>query len=400
MKIALENEPSAKIVLRRKAPFRRTFGESVFTADLSSLGGLAEPTIEEVNLTPSEEADLSRDPEVHAIASPMPLKLVEPLASTASTSATSSATSWGVQAVKADISQYSGKDITIAVLDTGINPSHDAFAGVNLVQENFTQDPNGDDTHGHGTHCAGTIFGRDVNGLRIGVAPGVTKALIGKVLGQGGGSSATLVNAINWAYRNGANVISMSLGIDFPGFVDYLINNRGLPIPAATSIALEEYRANVNLFSSLSQLLEQSDAFSQAAIIVAASGNESDRPNYVVAVAPPAAGNGVISVGAIGHNSIGSLGVARFSNINCNLCAPGVDVTSAWIGGANALNTISGTSMATPHVAGCAALWAEQQNQLTGNLTSGNLSAKVLGSSTFIQGQSYKDIGIGLVQAP
>jgi subtilisin family serine protease len=286
----------------------------------------------------------------------------------------------------------------VAVLDTGINPNHVAFQGVQLDRRNFTQGGD-DDEHGHGTHCAGTILGRAVNGMRIGVASGVTRAIIGKVLGPGGGSSADLANAINWAYEKGANVISMSLGIDFPGFVAFLIQ-QGLPAEAATSIALEQYRANVNLFSSLTLLLAQSSAFSQAAVVVAASGNESNRPQYEIAVAPPAAGDGMISVGAMQRSAAGNLSVAQFSNTQCNLSGPGVSVTSAWIGGNDALRTISGTSMATPHVAGCAALWAEQQKQLTGVLTNEILAAKILASAIFVPGAEFEDIGNGMVQAP
>jgi subtilisin family serine protease len=191
----------------------------------------------------------------------------------------------------------------------------------------------------------------------------------------------------------------MSLGIDFPGFVAELIG-QGLPPEAATSIALEQYRANVNLFSSLTLLLAQSNAFSQAAIIVAASGNESERPRYEIAVAPPAAGDGMIAVGALQRSDAGTLNVATFSNTQCNLCGPGVSVTSAWVGTNEALQTISGTSMATPHVAGCAALWAQQQKQLTGVLTNENLAAKTLASAIFVPGASFEDIGNGMVQAP
>src|SRR5690606_41473924 len=87
---------------------------------------------------------------------------------------------WGVKAMGAYTSPFDGSGIVVAVLDTGIDPTHPAFAGVNLTRRNFTT-AGDDDTHGHGTHCAGTIFGRAVNGTRIGVAPGVTEAVIGKV---------------------------------------------------------------------------------------------------------------------------------------------------------------------------------------------------------------------------
>ena len=67
---------------------------------------------------------------------------------------------------------------------------------------------------------------------RIGVAPGVTKAFIGKVLGANGGASDEIVNAIQWAVDQGAHVISMSLGMDFPGFVNLLVTTQGLSIPS------------------------------------------------------------------------------------------------------------------------------------------------------------------------
>jgi subtilisin family serine protease len=108
----------------------------------------------------------------------------------------------------------------------------------------------------------------------------------------------------------------------------------------------------------------------------------------------------MISVGALQRSDDGSLSVAIFSNTQCNLCGPGVGVTSAWIGNQNTLKTISGTSMATPHVAGCAALWAQQQKQLTGVLTAENLAANTLASASFIPGASFEDIGNGMVQAP
>ena len=396
----MNHDATQRIVLRRKVSFHRTRSMGPLAAGplgMETMADLAEPSLDQAEMTPVEVADLQRDPEVVAIADPMPLKLIEPVGASEATPATNGNT-WGIEAVNAHTSPFTGAGVVVAVLDTGINSSHVAFDGVQLERRNFTQGSD-DDENGHGTHCAGTIFGRDVDGLRIGVARGVTKAVIGKVLGPGGGSSGTLATAINWAYEKGANVISMSLGIDFPGFVAELID-RGLPAEAATSIALEQYRANVNLFSSLTLLLSRSSSFSQAAVVISASGNESQRPRYQIAVAPPAAGDGMVSVGALQQSSNGGLSIASFSNTQCNLCGPGVSITSAWIGGDRALRTINGTSMATPHVAGCAALWAEQQKQLTGTVTSENIVAKLLATAAFVPNASFVDVGNGMVQAP
>ncbi len=357
--------------------------------------------LKEETLSTADVADLRRDPETVAIAPPMPLSLIKPLAVTASDGppVTAAGNAWGIEAVGAHNSSFDGNGAVVAVLDTGIDPNHPAFAGVNLVRRNFTTESD-DDLHGHGTHCAGTIFGRDVSGTRIGVARGVKKAVIGKVLGQGGGSSATLATAINWAVENGANVISMSLGIDFPGFVKFLVDQEGMEVEPATSLALSGYRANVNLFSRITDFLEAQSQFGTGVMVVAASGNESNRPSFVIAVAPPAAGNGMVSVGALLNGSSG-FEVARFSNTECNCSAPGVAIQSAKAGGG--LTTMSGTSMATPHVAGVAALWAQKELQDTGSITTTSIVAKVLGNATragLKAGEEMNDVGVGIVQAP
>jgi subtilisin family serine protease len=173
------------------------------------------------------------------------------------------------------------------VLDTGINKNHPAFAGIadQIVEKDFTGTGNGDN-QGHGTHCAGTIFGRAVDGKRIGVAPGVTKALIGKVLADdGSGNSDMIFAAIQWAVAEGAQVISMSLGFDFPGSVKRMTDD-GWPIELATSTSLEGYRANLRMFDALMQMIKARAAFGLEPVVIAASGNESKtdlNPDFKIA---------------------------------------------------------------------------------------------------------------------
>ena len=385
---------SSYIVLQRSYPApARPAGATVAPERIT-----APASLEEASLTLAERTALQRDPRTLAIAMPMPVKLIAPT-STAAAAVPRAASTWGVRAVRAPNSQFSGKGIVVAVLDTGIDRTHPAFTHVKLVEKNFTSDPP-NDLNGHGTHCAGTIFGQNVNNVRIGVAPSVDRALIGKVLGASGGSSLAIAQAIQWAVNAGAHVISMSIGIDFPGYVRDLMQQGGLPVGPATSRALEEYRANVNLFSALVNVVHAQGAFQQGAVIVSASGNESNRPNYEIAVSPPAAGTGIIAVGALQRVQNG-LSVAAFSNTNVDVSAPGVDVVSALLGGG--LTTMNGTSMATPHAAGVAALWAEKQLAATGSIDGRVLESELVASATtsgLVAGAQHEDVGAGLVQAP
>ena len=151
---------------------------------------------------------------------------------------------WGLDAVGASSSGQDGDGVTVAVLDTGIDKAHPAFAGLPFADEDlvdFIADEAGkpgsaEDDHGHGTHVAGTIFGRTVGGIRIGIAPGIRKVLIGKVLGLQGGSTEAVFNAIEWRWT-AADVISMSLGCNFPGFVKRLVDELRLPTEIAAHAA-------------------------------------------------------------------------------------------------------------------------------------------------------------------
>ena len=360
--------------------------------------GRVDVNIEEIDR--SRVPALTRNADVVAVAPAMPMRLIGPVPMNVTAAPLSDGVAWGVQAVRAHQSKFSGDGVVVAVLDTGIDRTHPAFVGVDLVAEDFTGEGN-EDRDGHGTHCAGTIFGRTIGGTRIGVAPGVKKALIGKVIGAQGGSSDQIAKAILWAVENGADVISMSLGMDFPGFQKSLVK-AGFPDELATSRALEGYRANVQLFERLAALTRTQAYASRSPVIVAAAGNESKRnvkPDFEIAVSPPAVAEGIISVAAVGQGDHG-LVVAPFSNTGANVSGPGVGIVSAKAGGG--LATLSGTSMATPHVAGVAALWAEKIAK-SGRLNVVQLTANIIASSAYdalAAGFDPFDVGAGLVGAP
>lgn len=353
--------------------------------------------VEIENVPAHAVADLRNDPQVKSATPVIATRLIKPLSGESVTDGDA----WGIAAVGADTSPYTGDGVTVAVLDTGIDIDHPAFKGIVLDVEDFTGTSR-QDVNGHGTHCAGTIFGRDVDGRRIGIARGVKKAFIGKVLGDdGGGSSEMIFQALQWALNKRANVISMSLGFDFPGTVQQKVD-AGWPADLATSQALEAYRGNLRMFDALMAMFKAQSAFNGSPVVIAAAGNESRRDvnaQYKIAASVPAAADGVISVAAA-HRLEAAYGIANFSNSFAHVAAPGVNVLSAWPGGT--LQSLDGTSMACPHVAGVAALWWEHAVKSGVPTVSAAVSAQLTSTARQLFAAQFdsSDFGFGLITSP
>ncbi len=368
--------------------------------------------IDDAELGRHEAARLAREPGV-ALLPVMPIKLVRPVPTPEAApepgdgAATGAAHGWGLQEVGAQASRFDGEGVTVAVLDTGIDKAHPAFAGVAIKAHNFNPgaaESDVTDVDGHGTHCAGVLFGRDVGGVRIGVARGVTQALVGKVLDdRGHGTLTAIFKGLQWAITEGAHVISMSIGFDFPGMVQRLVD-RHVPDDIATSQALVEFAGALRLFDRIMALTLPNPLNPAGCIVVGAAGNESRRqfdPTHEVAASLPSSAEGAISVGALERAAGGRLTVPGFSNTLPLLCAPGVRIKSAAPGGG--LTSKSGTSMAAPHVAGVAALWWQARLEASDSANRVSVLASLLDQArtdVFAPGVDELDRGLGLVTAP
>jgi subtilisin family serine protease len=393
------------LVLRATVPLDEGV-EFTIPSAWATKGAGADLTAHVVSGHESDAGDLRADPQNAAVMdADVMLSLITPRASaadeeTALTLAGAIKMPAGLIAVKAHTSPFTGQGVTVAVLDTGLDDSHPAFTGKTIVKRDFTGEganpTDVSDKDGHGTHCAGTVCGTTVDGIRVGVAPGVTKLCIGKVLGKNGGSLEMFIKGMMWAVVDEkALIVSMSLGYDLPGNVKRLIA-RGVDPALAAQAAMNQQSDIIKGVSTLRAFLESQ---SNNVIFAAASGNESARPRFVLDAGLPAAE--LFAVGAVGLTTEGDKWqIADFSNGRAQVAAPGVDVVSAAPGGGWA--SMSGTSMATPHVAGVAALWAEKLRNQGGLVAPSTLRAAIMANADrqpLLNPQSDAT-GVGLVQCP
>jgi subtilisin family serine protease len=266
---------------------------------------------------------------------------------------------------------YDGKGVKVAVLDTGIDATHPDVAGKIAETRNFTDDPSVTDEHGHGTHVAATVAGTGAasNGLRKGVAPGAGLA-IGKVLdAAGSGTESQVLAGMEWAAQeSGADVINMSLGGGPTDGTD--------PLSVAVDVLTEK----------------------TGSLFVIAAGNEGD--DY--SVGSPGAATSALTVGAVDSNdalaSFSSRGPRLDEAVKPDLTAPGFGITAARAAGTSLgapvddLHTkLSGTSMATPHVAGAAAILAQRHPEWK----AGQLKDALVSTAKTIDGQTPYEQGGG-----
>ncbi|GHG88815.1 S8 family serine peptidase [Streptomyces lanatus] len=239
-----------------------------------------------------------------------------------------------VHAPEAWAAGYDGKGTKVAVLDTGVDAGHPDLEGRITAAKNFTDSPDAADHDGHGTHTTSTVGGTGAAsaGRKRGVAPGAG-LLNGKVLNDSGyGETSWIIAGMQWAVEQGADVVSMSLGN-----------------PARTDCT-----------DPMAQATEELARTSENTLFVIAAGNTGPGDNTV---SSPGCAPSVLTVGAVDRGdstaAFSSRGPAYGSHtLKPEITAPGVGISAAAAGGRGvyAYRSMSGTSMATPHVAGAAAV--------------------------------------------
>ncbi|WP_078411555.1 S8 family peptidase [Priestia abyssalis] len=258
-----------------------------------------------------------------------------------------------------------GKGITVAILDTGCDIAHPDLKKRIIGGRNFTGDDSGNldlykDYNGHGTHVAGTIAAIQNNTGVVGVAPEANLLIIKVLDKNGSGQYEWIINGIYYAIEQKVDIISMSLG----GPEDVPELHEAIQKAVANNI-----------------------------LVICAAGNEGDGNDSTDEFGYPASYNEVISIGAIDLERRSS----NFSNSNneVDLVAPGEKILSTYLNGTYA--TLSGTSMATPHVSGAMALIKVLANEsFERNLTGPELYAQLI-KRTVPLGNSPKMEGNGLV---
>ncbi|WP_189110884.1 S8 family serine peptidase [Streptomyces camponoticapitis] len=252
---------------------------------------------------------------------------------------------------------FDGTGVKIAVLDTGIDSTHPDLAGQVVAERNFSTDTELQDANGHGTHVASTAAGTGAGsgGRYKGVAPGA-RLINGKVLNAAGsGLTSGILAGMEWAVAQGADVVNMSLGsADEPG-----------------SDPLEE----------------AVEALSDQALFVIAAGNSGSGSGTL---STPGVAEAALTVGAVDKEdalaSFSSRGPRADGGVKPDVTAPGVAITAAAAEGtrpndphpAPGYVTLEGTSMATPHVAGAAALLMQRHPDWSGSRVKALLTGSAL----------------------
>ncbi|MFD9440124.1 S8 family peptidase [Streptomyces sp. NPDC060006] len=278
---------------------------------------------------------------------------------------------------------YDGKGVKVAVLDTGIDATHPDLKDRIDAEKNFSAAADTVDRAGHGTHVASTIVGSGAASpagtTYAGVAPGA-RLLVGKVLDdEGSGDDSGVIAGMQWAVAQGAEVVNMSLGgEDRPG-ID--------PVEQA-----------VNDLSA-----------SSGALFVIAAGNDGPDEGTI---GTPGSAASALTVGAVDRQDavadFSSRGPTADGSLKPDLTAPGVDIAAAkaaegFMGdpAADGYVSMSGTSMATPHVAGAAAILAQQHPDWTGERIKAALTASTkpaAATSAYTQGTGRVDVDAAVAQ--
>lgn len=267
-----------------------------------------------------------------------------------------------------------GSGVKVAVLDTGVDAAHPDLAGRIAGSKVFVNGADSEDRTGHGTHTASTIAGTGAasHGTYAGMAP-KADLLIGKVLGDdGSGSTSGIIDGMEWAVDQGARVVSMSLGAD-----------------GATSCSGPDVDAVRKL--------------SDKALFVIAAGNASLHGT----VSTPGCTPSALTVGAVDRKNRTASFSSRGPSVDGmsakpDIASQGVEVVAARAGGRGdlAYQQMSGTSMATPHVAGGAALLLQRHPEFTPAQLKSALTASAAGTGVSVldQGAGPMDVARAVTQ--